>query len=117
MKSMRISDYDYCGKRFYLLVYKFQTFDPQILTNKIRNALQNIPYTTSTPCCGLSDEYLITCVREDDVKEGWMEKIPVKMIYGEQSGDENEEYWDCFPKARHCSICKQSGHNKRTCQK
>ena len=66
----------------------------------------------------MSDEYFITSVREDDVSRmgDWMERIPVEMIYGEQSGDDSEEYWDCMPKTRHCSVCKQSVHNKRTCK-
>lgn len=118
---MRVSDYDYNGGRQYFLVYKFQTFDAERLTMKIRNHFtkKNVPYKTTSPCCGLGDEYYITWIRDDDYHEfdKLMARFPVSFQYGEQSGDDTETYWDCYPKRRQCSICKKYGHNKATCVK
>ena len=117
----RVSDYDYRGKRTYFLVYKFGKYKAQPLTLRIRQFLErkNIPFSTSHYCCGLSDEYFITSVREDDVEDidVLLQQIPLRLEYADESPDERDqnEYWDCFPRRRHCSICKLSGHNKRTC--
>lgn len=118
----RVSDYYYNGKRTYFLVYKFNDYDAELLTFKLRHFLtkKNIPFSRSTPCCGLNDEYFITSVREDDVEDidVLLQQIPIRLEYGEQTPDENDpdDYYDCFPRRRHCSICKLSGHNKRTCK-
>ena len=116
----RVSDYHYTGPRIFFLVYKFEHYDADSIKDKIRNCLRNkkIPFSTSSPCCGLSDEYCITSVRSGDVDiETLLQQLPVRLEYGEQSTDERDqnEYWDCFPKLRHCSICKKTGHNRRTC--
>lgn len=111
----RVSDYNYTGPRIFFLVYKFEHYDAESIKDKIRNCLRNkkIPFSTSSPCCGLSDEYCITSVRSGDVDiETLLHQLPVRLEYGEQSTDDRDqnEYWDCFPKLRHCSICKKTGH-------
>lgn len=117
----RVSNYYYNGGRQYFLVNKFQSFDAQKLAQRIRNFFtkKKVPYQTTSPCCGLGDEYFITWIRDDDYDnlDKLLSRFPANYQYGEQSGDDTETYWDCFQKERKCSICKKYGHNKATCEK
>ena len=118
----RTLNHYYNTKRYYFLVNKFNECNPELTATKLRNWLtnQHILFSTSSPCCGLGDENFITSISEDDVKDidRLLSNMPVRQEFGEQNPDNDEvEYYDCFSKKiYHCSICKLSGHNKRTCK-